>query len=323
MPEILTFTSCSTCCACDCKYFWRYEKRIKPKVMVDSEALVQGNVGHVGCDAYVKNGLEAGLKAVDKWQREHPGLGAMVDAQMKRALIARGMLRAIAERWPIDQDVERRSEFLVSMPVSNPDTTGKSRSFTFTGVVDGLVATKMFDWKFITDAAKTIRERVIGYQTECYAAAAMDAGIEITDSEFRMGVKPAGGTKIRKNETPVEFEDRIYEDTRDKDRLHEHVVYVNPARILRAREWLWDVSKRILENRAANRWLPNAWACHDWQRTCEYAPLCECDANGGDVEWLVEDLYRPCAAHPELERCATEKGGGTNESIVCSLMARR
>ena len=80
----------------------------------------------------------------------------------------------------------------------------------------------------------------------------------------------------------------------------EHEIYVNPARVLQARQWLWDVSQDILTCRNKKRWTPNERACHQWNRVCEYYPLCEVEANGGDPSDLLEQDYRVSDPHPEL-----------------------
>ncbi|KKL00154.1 hypothetical protein LCGC14_2628830, partial [marine sediment metagenome] len=64
--------------------------------------------------------------------------------------------------------------------------------------------------------------------------------------------------------------------------------------------FLWDCSKRILDSRRNNRWLPSAQACYAWNRPCAYLPLCEAVSHGADPNWIVEEQFEKSALHPEL-----------------------
>lgn len=85
------------------------------------------------------------------------------------------------------------------------------------------------------------------------------------------------------------------------ERLTTYVYTISPAKLEQARWYLWETSKRILECRRFNRWIPNTRACYAFERECPYADLCEVAQCGGDWEWVIEDRYRVReSSHPEL-----------------------
>jgi len=77
--------------------------------------------------------------------------------------------------------------------------------------------------------------------------------------------------------------------------------FLNDARLLEAEKWLWAVSKRILDNRKTGFWMRNEHACHNFNRACDYLPICEIACSGGDVSVIMEtDYHRVESGHVEL-----------------------
>jgi len=192
------------------------------------------------------------------------------------------------------------TETVVSLPIINPETGAASRSFTCAGKVDRVEAGKVVDWKGTKDPQRFITQKRIGFQVEIYALAMEAAGHPITEVEYRI-VKTPGIKLCGKDATPAAYEQRCIEWIKnEEDGLVPYGFPINPGRQDKARAWLWECSKRILENRRNHRWLPNENACFSYERACEYLPLCECAANDGNVSDPIQQDYMEGMVHPEL-----------------------
>lgn len=298
--NVLTYTAATTLCLCERKYEYRYERCLRLKRDDDSDALVIGSAFHVGAAAYLSVGLDAGLEAIGAWREAHVVLGPDENRRLdERAAKARAMLRASALKWP-REDIAAGSEQVVSCPIRNPQTGASSRSFTLMGRVDGIVGRTLLDWKGVSYPNDFIRAKRIGYQIECYALALMEAGTEIDSAEFRLVTRPS----IRlcgKDKDAAAYEERCFEWlASDATTMVHHDHFVTDSRLDNAREWMWTVSQRVLNNRKSGRWLTNELACKAWNRDCDYLPLCLIGAHGGDTGELIAHEYEHCEAHPEL-----------------------
>ena len=215
-------------------------------------------------------------------------------------------------------------EHEVTMPVTNPDTGRASRSFTFRGKLDWLLPKvhggKIVDYKTSANPMKFLMGQRLGFQCELYALAAQQQeGITIAEWEYRIVTTPSLQIgKMKKYPTYDAFEAACYDWLKEKqERLITQSVLVNPTKQLQAQHYLWQCGQMILTNRRNNIWLPNTNACSDWSRTCEYMPLCLAVANGGDVDWLIEEEFEPKgSANPEL----SNKTLGDKTAITHSSM---
>lgn len=87
-----------------------------------------------------------------------------------------------------------------------------------------------------------------------------------------------------------------------KMRISPFPYFTNSSKLLQAKWYLWESSKRLLENRRCNRWLPSVGSCFAYERECPYAELCEALQNGADYEWAINEHYTvQASSHPELE----------------------
>lgn len=205
------------------------------------------------------------------------------------------------------------TEQLVSLPVINPDTGHKSRTFVYRGKVDRVEGGTLIDWKSCADPNRFIRSKKIGFQPYLYAMAVEAAGTKLDTIEYRLITTP----KIKmcsKDTNAAAYEDRCVEWLGQDGKLVTHQLMLNPARMVAAKEYLWEASKRILDSRLNHRWLPNENACHMWERVCEYAPLCEAVAEGADVKWLIDEHYGRSVVHQEL-------GGGNRDELTYSSLS--
>lgn len=195
------------------------------------------------------------------------------------------------------------TEKIVSLPVFNPESNGKSNTFTFVGKVDRVEDSTIIDYKGCSDPADFIHSQKIGCQPYYYAMAVKEAyDIDITEIEFRLVQFPSIRFCGKDNGDVNAYESRCIEWLRGDGKVVEFSFVLNPARLDYARQKLWSASKRILEARRVGHWMTNENACKHWNRTCEYADLCTAEADGADVDWIIEQQFEVGEnLHPELE----------------------
>jgi hypothetical protein len=202
-------------------------------------------------------------------------------------------------------------ETIVSLPIYNPDTGRASRTFRYQGRVDLVEGTRLVDWKSARDPQRFIKTKRIGFQAELYTLALRSQGVNITEHEYRIVGTPSLQL-VKKTDLGYEYTRKyggdlgLYEDTcynwiiDDPGKMISHVKAVDAGRLKQAQAYLWECGKRILENRNAERWLPNEQACYSWERECEYMPLCEAVAGCADLAGQIDLLYEKSEPHPEL-----------------------
>ncbi len=231
-------------------------------------------------------------------------------------------------------------ESVVSLPVINPDG-GTSRTCIYMGVVDRIEGTKVIDWKGVADCARFIRMARIGFQAELYALAVRHGGQDITEIEYRLIRRPQlryskptftfavmragrksalklcdtrakaeraatmsdGSVEVRckGDVNRAAYENRCLQDIHDKQGLVTHNHILTEAKLEQARWYLWGCSKRLLECRSTQRWMPNPRNCYAFERECPYMDLCDAAQNGADYEWIIGDQFTVRdTSHPEL-----------------------
>lgn len=192
------------------------------------------------------------------------------------------------------------TEQIVSLPVLNPATGKRSRTFKFMGRVDRTEPGKVIDYKSLKDPARFISQRKIGFQIELYALAMESAGHPITEVEYRL-VRVPTIEFCGKDKDAASYEERCVEWMREKpDALTAHTFPVNPARLQQAREFVWECGQRVILNRRAHRWLPNENGCFIYERPCAYLQICEAVADGADHNGIIERDYDAGLRHTEL-----------------------
>lgn len=200
-------------------------------------------------------------------------------------------------------------EQIVSLPIINPDTGVKAHR-CFMGKVDLIEGHKIIDYKGVEDPARFVAQLRIGYQIELYNLPLMADGTDIWEAEYRLISRPTITMcgKDRKlaesSRVPVSelYEERCLEWLLDDPgKMTTHNYFINADKLEQARWYLWDSSRRLLDNKRHNRWLPNTHACFAWERECQYLPLCDAVQNGADVDWIIKTSYRIVTnSHPEL-----------------------
>lgn len=305
--DAITYSLGTTLALCEKKCQLRYECGIRP-IKEDNEAAMIGTYSHVGCEHNAKHGMTAALAELDRIEATTPAIGGDCWKLAERIIKARAIVRAAAQRWPDPPDPQRLVEHVVEMPIDNPDTTGTSRTFVFRGKVDGVANGQVLDWKTCSDATATIQQKTLGFQAELYALALMRQGVMVNEAAYRIIEVPTlrfqqGGEPTKKyGGSRDQYETACYEWLMtDPGHMGDHSIPIDAGRLDGARHWLWTVAKRILDNRQTGRWLRNEHACYNWNRRCEYMPICELEASGNDWSALIGTSFTvEEEKHPEL-----------------------
>ena len=249
-------------------------------------------------------------------------------------------------------------ESVVSLPVVNPDG-GTSRTCIYMGKVDRTEDTKVIDWKGVAECARFIRLARIGFQAELYALAVRHGGQDITEIEYRLIRRPqlryskpsytfavmrigrksalklcdtrkeaeraatmsdaSVEVRCKGDANRAAYENRCLNDIIAKDGLVTHNHILTEAKLEQARWYLWGCSKRILDCRTHNRWMPNPRACYAYERECPFADLCDACQNGADYEWIIGDQFQVRdTSHPELKPYVTFDGKTILTFTSCS-----
>ena len=249
-------------------------------------------------------------------------------------------------------------ESVVSLPVVNPDG-GTSRTCIYMGKVDRTEDTKVIDWKGVAECARFIRLARIGFQAELYALAVRHGGQDITEIEYRLIRRPqlryskpsytfavmrigrksalklcdtrkeaeraatmsdaSVEVRCKGDANRAAYENRCLNDIIAKDGLVTHNHILTEAKLEQARWYLWGCSKRILDCRTHNRWMPNPRACYAYERECPFADLCDACQNGANYEWIIGDQFQVReTSHPELKSWVTFNGKTILTFTSCS-----
>jgi len=210
--------------------------------------------------------------------------------------------------------MQNNIEQIVSLPIVNPETGVKART-KYMGKVDRIEGQKLIDYKGVANPIRFIAQLRIGYQVELYALALKYMGVEIHEVEYRLLSRPAiklcGKDKKGAKDEGITAEEFYYNRCvewllEDSQKIVSHHYMLNQAKMKQAAWYLWESSRRLLENHRNNRWMINTGACFAYERECQFMRLCDTVQNGGDWEWLARDQYRTVDQHPELDGKANE-----------------
>jgi len=211
--------------------------------------------------------------------------------------------------------METTTEQVVSLPIINPDTGVVARR-KYMGKVDRVEGHKLIDWKGVAKPSRFIAQMRIGYQVELYALGANALGHDIHEVEYRLVSRPSitmcGKDKKESEKTglPIHevYEERCFEWlVDDPGKLVAHPYMITEHKLQQARWYLWESSRRLLENRRCKRWIPNTHACFAYERECQFMALCDAVQNGADYNWIIEQEYRVSDPHRELGGKADDK----------------
>jgi hypothetical protein len=267
-------------CFRDCrkKYELRYERGLSPIAMT-APALHFGKLFH---GAIAEWSIARQVWNVHMWLLEQ---NCREDDRRYVGGMVAGYVKKYADSTPpLLCEVEFRNL------IRNPSTGRRSQRFEQYGFMDALAPTELQLWerKTTSSIGQNLEKLWSDSQITGYVVALRDAGINVRTVVYDEIQK----TKIRqkKGETQDEFwarRDAVYLD--NPDMYHREEVFVSDRQIADWRRDIWQVTQDILSCRRTGHWYRNTSRCHDFYRTCEYAPLCQ----SGESPALIASKYQP------------------------------
>ena len=294
----LTSSSLATFGLCQTKYFWKYERCLRPVRESGGEALTVGSAFHVGMDA---DDLEDGLVKLDVWFKERSR--AIMEKQWFDEDALRAKVRAMVirswERWP-DRPELQESVFRCELPARD----GKPSEFEYAGKIDGLAMGTIHDYKSLSKAVEFFASNRLSYQPTGYLWGLSKDGKQVDRIIYRLIERPTirrktGGKKGTK-ETADQYEKRCLEWLDEPGHLAEEEFFFTDAKLRVFEEYLQLITEQILFIRKTGSWMRNSYACRTWSRDCEYMDLCVQVSEGTSLADVHTDGYEVSDAHPEL-----------------------
>lgn len=292
----LSHSGLSTLLACQQRWYWHYEERMRPNVTKSS--LMTG-------DAFAK-ALEAGdpfvgyERVVEQAakERERAGGSPWITLPSQEEVEIDATIACEAARCYLaaygDHNGTRELEMRVRL--RNPATGRYSRTHDLLGRVDAVDLDKgvMIEDKLVgkVDRAtlglrlKLDRQVSIG----CYLIW-RTTGVEIAEVQYRVTLKPA--IRRRKDETHEGYLERIAEDY--ATRPEHYLVYEPVTRTrddyLRLEQELWRWAEQVRDARHDGVWPRNTGACMDFGG-CRYLALCSRDP-GAEHQFHKSEPHKP------------------------------
>jgi len=275
----LTATRLATLRACPRQHYYRYElglSRIK-----DAAALRLGAAFHAGIEAHSK-----GASAEDAVARATEGYARIpewtdpvewaVEHETVNALLA-------GHFWRYEKDdVEVIApEVVFEIPLVNPDTGAKSRTFCLAGKIDAIA--ELADGRVAVLEYKTCGEDIgpdsdywlrlrCDLQISQYVLAARAIGYDIATVLYDVTRKPT--IRLRKNETPEEYGERLLTDIGDRPDYYfqRREIPRFEDDLIEFQSELWQQAQQLIESRKRSRWFRNVsrMTCSN----CQFSDLC-------------------------------------------------
>lgn len=292
--EILTHSRIKARKNCPMAEHLRYDLRLAAKHK--RSALSIGSAVHLG--------LETGdiEQAVDFFKEVLPDDQGEADTlEINRATV-RAMLTGYFNRfdqWPTGT----LKEWKFDLPIVNPSTGAKSKTFRLQGKVDAIVEIDGLHWVVEYKTASQINqgyfERLeLDEQITTYLYAAQKTfGESVAGVLYRVLKKPS--IKQTKKESLEQFCRRLEQDYIDRPEFYfyEAQYYRSPQDLDRFEAELWSFTKQYLYERKAGIHSKNAGRCLDWGK-CEYMPICL-----AQPDWQL--FYEKKEIHEELQEGQT------------------
>lgn len=292
--EILTFSRIKARKNCPQAEHYRYGLHLVSRFK--KEALTIGAAVHKGLElGTVEGGLELFENTYPNDQNEQDNLEkqkATVDA----------MLTGYFAKWgKWDEDTEQEIEFKI--PITNPKTKRKSKTFVLAGKIDGLTKIDgqywLIEYKTASQISEGYFERLdLDDQITTYIYAIQKLrGIKIAGVIYRVVKKPT--IKQTQKESVEQYCERLIKDYQERQDFYffESKFYRSQEDLKRFELELWQFVQQFLYEKRNGINYRNTTRCLDWGK-CEYMGLC---AGHADAESMFE--VKP--PHEELN----ESGG--------------
>lgn len=320
--ELVTYSRLNGFRNCRKLDWWKYEQCVHP--IQKAWNLVFGKAVHKALETlYTTNNPEEVMNLLDSM---YPQRG-FDPAERTDYLLLVGMMNGYIERYLVEEFTPVCLETRFRIPIINPATGAKSRTFDLAGRADGVVQmidTREFyllENKSASEIGGNYIERLwTDFQIRLYRPAIeKQLGLKIagviynilgktrirpaqgeTDFEYQARVDASKTGKIKRKvaESDEEFLARLKEYYSRPEAFHREKIYFTEEdeRLIQAE--VWELTQNILEARRSGMWYQNSTYCFHWNRACPYYPLCRAN---GKHQILLENEYEIRPPHEELE----------------------
>lgn len=271
------------------------------------------------------DGLKAAIDAINAMTGDDPNKAIL-------AATARGLMIGYDARWSNAHWVSISEEQEFHLPIINPDTGCRSRTFTYAGKTDGIAE---FNGKRFVREAKTTSEDIedpnasywrrleIDAQISSYSLAQWQEGNKVEGTLYdvirKPGIRPKQVTKDAQKDLRnlgiycgAEIAEESRGLTEENGELYEarlaalclqepgkyfarKAVYRTDSQILDYAQELWMIADEIRQAKASSRFYKNAGACMQWNRPCQYLGLCSGHDDINSDKWTRKEKF-----HTEL-----------------------
>lgn len=287
--EVITNSARATMMDCPMKYKLRYEDCLV--LRFEKPALSLGSAFHLG--RQTRNIQDA----IDYLSNIYPSTQEEIDELETNKVIVRAMLTGYFALYGMEQDkVEYEVKF--SVPIINPKTGAKSKTFLLEGSIDAIDHNNGCWLQEDKTASQISRPQIdklsLDNQITNYIYGGQRAyGLKFTGVKYRYSRKPS--IKQRQSETLEQYLTRLEQDYLDRPEFYfvEEKVFRSQDDLATFERELWFFTQMLLKCRREGLWYKNPSHCLDYG-SCSYMPLC-CNKPG------AMDLYQVSVPHPELE----------------------
>jgi hypothetical protein len=323
----ITNSSATTFRDCPRRYLHRYVELLRPAGRPTSAALYLGTLVHLALEYFWRGTPELAEPAMAEIEAQAVARGDL--QSIEAAVMAREMIRGYCLRYrPEIGDVER--VFSVPIPGARRAIKGWRQAGKFdvvSGAADESAGLCLIEHKTALAVDGGYLEKlwmdsqIVGY---CHAASIV-YGAPVRRVMYDVVIKPGfrrgegeslelwrarlrlayssgrvAGTAIRrrKDESDDGYISRIRDDGEVRDHYVRESLLIDDATIGR---WLQDTRDTIDGIRRCTRtgrWPRNTARCHDWNRDCDYLPICR----AGDIDTCGVPYEVAETMHEELTR---------------------
>ncbi len=323
-----TQSSWSVFRTCRKKYDYRYNRELVP-ITQDDIPLRMGSDWDTGLNILYTQG---GIKALESFNTSEfrLELRAMLYAYMKRWAIEDGARECIAMQVPFEGDIVNPDSGSASRTFTlagvvdglfREKADGRlwiMESKTTSKIDAGYLEKLWMDWQITIYAAYIARTHgpVAGVIYNIAEKAGGRGRVAVTDSDgIKVVLDAAGGRVIKANgeprqtgdkekgwelqyreESDVEFAERLAKVYEDPAKFHREVILFDPADVTQTLGELWDLSKSWLEARSRGVWYRNTSQCFQWNKPCAYLSACRSREN----PLVMESQFRHEEPHREI-----------------------
>jgi len=316
---------------CNRRHFYEYELGVRPDN--DPSALRIGGTVHKSLEAFWNGDGHAGAmqpifanyETLPPWCNTDE---QMLDWQYEFGTVIE-LMDGYIRHWNDSTPKAVAVELEFNLPILNPDTGAKSRTFNMAGKIDAIAYMPMLGARLAVVEHKTTGDDIspgsdywrrlrIDSQISQYMNAARRLGHEVEtvlyDVIKKPGMRPYRATPMESRkykadgtlyanqrehpETPDEWRARLAEDIAQRpDHYYQRVEIPRLDSDLKEFEAeMWQTAEMLREAKNKNRWPRNTGACIGFGR-CPYLDIC---ATGIDISSLPLGMKRLDNVNPEL-----------------------